>query len=338
MKRFLSLIMVALLSFGLIACEGKKETEKAPAKKDQKDKKEVVVAQWGHAYYLIYLPFYVALDKGFFEEQGLDVKVKFAGNDDQVFAAVIGGDAMFGIGDPVFAAVAYEKRGIEGRVIGLIVGKVALWGVTNRDDIKEIKTYKDLDGLTIGTFPAPSTTYTIINNIIKTHKLNARIKQAPIGSQLSLLEKGAADIVMLLEPSASIAEVEKGYRVVMSMPRLWGSFAFTGITTTKEWIEKDPETARKFIKAVQRALDYIYTDPEGAKKVAKKFLPNLSDEVINRAVNRLVGDEVFPRQVKVDMEGWRKALEIRKQVGDLQSVESGMKVVDNTFAEEAVKQ
>ena len=335
MKRLGVLILLFVFSFVNIGCETKPESSESSKSEPSK---RVVVAQWGHTYYLIYLPFYVAIDKGFFEEEGLDVKVKFAGNDDQVFAAVIGGEAMFGIGDPVFAAVAYEKRNIEGRVVGLVVSKVALWGITNKDSIKEIKTYKDLDGLTIGTFPAPSTTYTIINNIIQKYKLNSRIKQAPIGSQLSLLEKGAADIVMLLEPSASIAEVERGYRVVMSMPKLWGSFAFTGITTTKEWIEKDPQTVKKFLRAMQKALDYIYSNPEGAKEVAKKFLPNLKDEVINKAVNRLVKDEVFPRKIKVDLEGWKKALEIRKQVGDIKSVKKGLKVVDNSFAEEILKQ
>jgi len=335
MRQLISLILFFMVAFVNVGCEKKQESA---GSSETQTLKRVVVAQWGHTYYLIYLPFYVAIDRGFFKEEGLDVKIKFAGNDDQVFATVIGGEAMFGIGDPVFAAVAYEKRNIEGRVIGLVVGKVALWGVTNKDNIKEIKTYKDLNGLTIGTFPAPSTTYTIINNIIKEHNLNSRIKQAPIGSQLSLLEKGAADIVMLLEPSASIAEVERGYRVVMSMPKLWGNFAFTGLTTTKEWIEKDPQTVKKFLRAMQKALDYIYSNPEGAKEVAKRFLPDLKDEVIDRAVDRLVKDEVFPKKVKVDLEGWRKALEIRKQVGDIESIEKGLRVVDNSFAEEILRQ
>ncbi len=335
MRKFFSLILLFVFIVGIVGCETKEKQQGTQSKKAETLKK-VTVAQWGHTYYLIYLPFYVAIDKGFFKEEGLDVKIKFAGNDDQVFAAVIGGEAIFGIGDPVFAAVAYEKRNIDGRVIGLVVGKVALWGVTNKKDIPEIKTYKDLDGLTIGTFPAPSTTYTIIRNIIEQNKLNTRIKQAPIGSQLSLLERGAADVVMLLEPSASIAEVEKGYRVVMSMPQLWGSFAFTGITTTGDWIKREPETVEKFIRGMQKALDYIYTNPEGAKEVAHKFLPELSKQVIDRAVSRLIRDEVFPRKVKVDMEGWKKALQIRKQVGDIQSIEKGLKVVDNSFAEKVI--
>ena len=62
--------------------------------------KTVTVAQWGQEKYLIYLPFYLAQEKGFFKEEGLSVSLVFSGNDDQVFASVLQGSAQFGIGDP----------------------------------------------------------------------------------------------------------------------------------------------------------------------------------------------------------------------------------------------
>ena len=294
--------------------------------------KEVVVAQWGHTYYLIYLPFYVALDKNFFITQGLDVKIKFSGNDDQVFATVISGKATFGIGDPVFTAIAREKRGIKGKVVSLIVNKVSLWGVTNKN-IPYISTYKDLNHLTIGTFPAPSTTYTIIKDIITQYHLDAKIQEAPIGSQLALLEKGLADVVMLLEPAASIAEIEKGYRVVMSLPQLWGEFAFTGVTTTEDWIKKDPQTIQAFVNAIEMALNYIYTHPEGAKEVARKFLKDIKNQdVIDKAVNRLIQDRVFPEHAAVSLQSWQKALQVRVETGDLASLKHMKDSIDNSFA------
>ncbi len=295
----------------------------------------VTVAQWGHTYYLIYLPLYVAQDKGFFEKNGLKVKLKFSGNDDQVFAAVVSGSATFGIGDPVFTAIAKERRDIEGRVIATLVNKVALWGVTNRKDLTEIKSYSQLNGLTVGTFPAPSTTYTIVKDIIQQHRLKTKIREAPIGSQLSLLEAGAADVVMLLEPAASIAELNKGYRVVMSLPKLWGEFAFTGVTTTEKWLRERPETVQKFVNAIEEALNYIYANPEGAKQVAKKYLPKLDDRVIDRAVSRLIQDGVFPHHALVSKVAFERALRIRKEVGDIESIEVGMLCIDNTFAAKA---
>src|SRR5215469_4179801 len=72
---------------------------------------QVTVAHWGTERTLIYAPLYVALDGGFFKEQGLDVRISYSGNDDQVFATVASGAAQFGVGDPAFTAISREKGG-----------------------------------------------------------------------------------------------------------------------------------------------------------------------------------------------------------------------------------
>ncbi|MCH8157772.1 MAG: ABC transporter substrate-binding protein, partial [Nitrospinae bacterium] len=73
----------------------------------------------------------VAMDAGFFKEEGLNVRLKYSGNDDQVFATVLSGDAQFGVGDPAFTVIAREKGG-EGKVIATLVGGLANWGVAQK--------------------------------------------------------------------------------------------------------------------------------------------------------------------------------------------------------------
>src|SRR5579863_8709222 len=77
---------------------------------------KIVVAQWGQEKYLIYLPVYIAQEKGFFKARNLDVSIAFSGNDDQVFATVARGDAQFGVGDPIFTAMS-RQRGFDGIVV-----------------------------------------------------------------------------------------------------------------------------------------------------------------------------------------------------------------------------
>jgi len=79
--------------------------------------------------HLLYIGLYVAKDAGFFEEQGLDVKIETAGGDAQTFAALTSGNAQFCQGDPAFVAIGYEQ-GWEGRVVVMAVDRVAIWGVT----------------------------------------------------------------------------------------------------------------------------------------------------------------------------------------------------------------
>lgn len=293
----------------------------------------VQVAQWGQERYLIYLPLYVAMEERYFDDEGLAVNIKFSGNDDQTFAAVVSGDAQFGVGDPAFAAISQE-RGFPARVIATVVGGVAIWGVTNVPSISTLKSPADLSGLRIGTFPAPSTNYTLMQQLIR--KMPSGLKppkvvEAPIGAQIALLESRAADIAMVLEPAASVAESE-GYRVVYSSPRFHGSFAFTGVTTTADFIRDHPDTAARFVRGLERAVVACHKDHEVAVRVARSLFPNLSETIVRKAVSRMLDEKTFPTTVVISEEAWQNALGVRLAVGDLKSPQQTSTTVDNSFA------
>jgi NitT/TauT family transport system substrate-binding protein len=244
------------------------------------------------------------------------VSIVYSGNDDQVFATVARGDAQFGIGDPIFAAIS-RQRGFDGIVVAAIVDRVALWGVT-----KTQKTYDapaDFANTAIGTFPRPSTTYTLVRQMIDAnHIQGAKIVEVPIGSELALLESGQADIVMLLEPAASIAE-SKGYHIATSFPKLWGPFAFTGLTSTQSYRDKNPNAVNAVHDAIGDALKLAHENPSEAVAVAKKLFPNLDPAVVEKAVNRMVNDQTIPTSADVSREGWIEAVSVRQSVGDLKS-------------------
>ena len=100
------LIIAALVAIGIVfVLRRDQKTQSVPGTTTTK----ITIAQWGQEKYLIYLPVYIAQDKGFFKEQGLDVSIVFSGNDDQVFATVARGDAQFGVGDPIFTAISRNR-------------------------------------------------------------------------------------------------------------------------------------------------------------------------------------------------------------------------------------
>lgn len=297
---------------------------------------DITVAQFGQEKYLIYLPFYLAMEKGYFKEQGLNIQIKYSGNDDQVFATVLKGEAQFGIGDPVFTAVSREK-GAKGKVIASIVDGVSVWGVTKKP-MAEITNADQLAGLKVGTFPAPSTVYTLIRNTIdKNPKLaKTTIAQAPIGSGLALLENGSADIDMELEPNASIAE-SKGYKVVYSMAKFYGPFAFTGVTTTEDYISQNRPIVQKFVNGLAKALNFAKTQQDSTIAVAQQLFPTVDKIVIANAVKRMIKDKTIPQSTAISDEAWQLALKIRKQVGDIKEIKPTSDAVDNSFANAASK-
>ncbi|MFY9287486.1 MAG: ABC transporter substrate-binding protein, partial [Alphaproteobacteria bacterium] len=174
---------------------------------------KVTIVQFGKERFLLYLPLYVAMEEGLFAKRGLDVQLKFGGNEDQVFASVISGSAQFGVADPVATAISHDKGG-PGKTVAMMLTKLAIGGVAKDPKVPLIKKPKDLDGLRISSFPEPSTTYTLLKEIQRTNNLkNMKIVQAPMGGQMAMLEAGEVDIAADIEPSTSIAE-DKGYRTV----------------------------------------------------------------------------------------------------------------------------
>ena len=191
----------------------------------------------------------------------------------------------------------------------------------------------------MGTFPQPSTTYTLIKNTIAKggEKLkNTKIVEAPIGSQIALLESKSADIAMELEPSASIAE-SKGYRVVYSLPQFFGDFSFTGLTTTEDYIAANDEVVQKMLNAIEKACRYAHSDVEGTIKVAQTLFPAQDPNVIANAVRRMINEHTIPDHASTSVVGWKKAIDVRVQVNDLKSSDGAELSLDNTFADRAKK-
>jgi len=324
----------------------RKSVERVPGKADTPHRssaddggyRQVTVAQWGQERYLIYLPLYVAMEERFFDQQKLKVGLKFTGNDDQTFAVVIQGGAQFGIGDPAFAAISRE-RGFQGKVVATVVGGVAIWGLTNNDKVPVITKAEELAGLRVGTFPEPSTNYTLMKELIASRPdvlKDTTIVQAPIGSQIALLEAGKADIAMELEPATSISE-SKGYRVVYSSPKFHGPFAFTGVTVTENLTKTDADLVQNFVTALERAVVACHEDPNIAARVGKKLFANLDATVIEKAVGRMLDEDTFPEHVLVSDEAWQNTLRSRLTVGDLKKPQATGETVDNTFARNAMQ-
>lgn len=147
--------LIALLSFS--GCKKHSTDEQAQVPPAGDHINEVTICQYGDL--LIYLPLYIAQDKGFFKQEGLRVNFINGGGDDKTFAAVSSGSAQFGVSDPTFTAIAREK-GRPGVVVGAVVAGATYWGVTWKD-IKPVTSPVGLKGLRIATYESPSTNYAL---------------------------------------------------------------------------------------------------------------------------------------------------------------------------------
>jgi len=322
----ISLLLTPVSSTTFAEAEGKSTNEK------------VVIAQFGKEKFLLYLPLYIAMEEGLFAKRGIDIDLRFVGNDDQIFATVISGDAMFGVGDPVFAAISREKGG-PGRIVAMMITKLGLSGYTNKKELPLIDKPEDVKGLRISSFPEPSTTFTLLTEFITKNdlaKTGTKIVQAAVGAQLATLESGQVDIAVDLEPAVSIAE-SKGYRVNFLLDKFTEPQAITGLSTLESTIKNKPETVQKIVSSLEEAIELLHSSRDVCLRVSKKLFPTLSEQVTTNAVDRMLKSGVFPTSVKVDPDYWQRTLKTRLDSGELKKPQATEFTVDNQFAEVALK-
>lgn len=255
----------------------------------------VVIARAGD--FFLYAPLYVAIDGGYFAEEGLDVSLVTTGGDEKTWAAVISGNTSFGVADPTFVAIS-DARGVPGRVVGGIVNGVPFWGVTLRKDIKPFASKNDLDAYTVGSFPSPSTAFTLQRKMFLDAGKEPRIREGAFGTLVAMLRSGQVDIALELEPNVSQV-VADGGTVVYSMSEVCGDFAITGLTATPEFLAKHPEIAQKVANGLQKALNAIGADRARALSILAKRFPEIDQSVAKAALDRVIGDKIVPRSLQI---------------------------------------
>ncbi|WP_440201222.1 ABC transporter substrate-binding protein [Akkermansia massiliensis] len=296
------------------------------------DKERVTVAQYGDVF--IYLPIYLAQEKGFFQEEGLDVHIISTGGDDKTYAAVIGGSAQFGVADPTFAAIAAERGG-EGYVIANIVNGVPFWGISFNENVKPVKKFQELGDIKIVTFPSPSTAYVLQRRMFSQAGLQSNIQQATMGALIPTIKSGKADIALELEPNVSSA-VKEGAHIVFSMANEYEEFAFTGVTVSKKFMKNNPDIVQKFVNAITKSLKFSHENQEEVVIFAKRKYKNIDPDIIENATRRMISSKSLPLDPFISPKAWENALKVRKDTGELFSVENSMKVLDMSYANKAM--
>lgn len=291
---------------------------------------KVTITQYGQGKIFLYLPLYIAIEEGYFKENGLDVELTYSGNDDQIAATVTGGYADFGVGDPIFSAII-QSRGGNLKTIAVLVAKAPFIGYTNKENISEIKDLTALNGLSVSSFPAPSTLYTNLSNLKTENNLTMNIKPMAFGSQMAAVKAGEVDIAMDLDPMVAIAEKE-GFRSVIALSRFLPPQAITGITTREDYINQHPEIVQKVVSALQKAVKAFYEDENIGLRVARKTFVDINEQSLKRAVERSRKNAIYPKSLVITENLWQQGILERLNAGDLEKPQSTETATDNTFA------
>lgn len=288
--------------------------------KSKEKLKTIKVAEVAHT--IFYAPQYVAIEKGFFKEQGLDVKLLLTPGADKVTAAVISKDADIGFSGS--EATIYVYNGGEKDYLKTFAQATQKDGsfIVSREKIDNF-TLNDLKGKTIiggrlGGMPEMTLEWVLKQNGIDPNKDLKIDTSVAFAAMSGAFIGGNDEFVSLFEPNALQME-QQGYGyVVASLGELGGVVPYTSYSARKSYIKNNKETIKKFTKAIQKGLDYVHntSDEQIAKDILKQF-PDTSLNDLTKVIKRYKEINAWPNTTKFTEESWNHLQEIMIEANQL---------------------
>jgi len=265
---------------------------------------------------MLYLPLYVAIDEGFFAQQGLDLTKETAGAPTVALSAVISGSAQFSIHGPEWTAIAASK-GAPVSIVANVVNGAAVWIATSPDF--KFDSVKDLKGQKVVAGLMPTTSTSLFMKLLKENGMDAKsdveMIQVAIGTEPGPFLAKQADVAVMYEPGLDQV-VAKGMKVVFGFPKSYGPYAFSAVTARND---VDPDLAQRVVNGMEMAMRFMARNEAKTVEIAKKEFPTLDPAVVEAAVRRMLADSVYPTNVDITPEALKVAMDTQIALGNLAS-------------------
>lgn len=227
------------------------------------------------------LPFFAAVEKGYFKEAGLEVEaLKFAGAQ-QVMEAMLSGRSD-GSSNGTGSA-------------NLAIGEIAQPGLfkifaTNPSNAKFVldefitakdspfKTMADLKGKKVASGPGIQNVTLCKTMLERAGATGATVSELPIGQHIASLVAGQVDACYTLEPTGTIGRMNGTTRVIEAgvvakyiLGDAMAPWHGGAASLTTEFIKKNPEVSKKFIAAYAKGIELVRSKPEEARQFMKGY-------------------------------------------------------------------
>ncbi|OZI20243.1 ABC transporter substrate-binding protein [Bordetella genomosp. 9] len=282
---------------------------------------------------MLYLPLYVAIDQGFFKQQGLDVTKENAGSPTAALSAVLSGSAQFSVHGPEWTAIAASKGAKVGIISNVVNGAAVYIATTpdfHYDGVKSLKGQKVVTGL------MPTTSTSLFMKLLKENGMNpdkdVDMIQVQTGSEAGPFLGGQAKVAVLYEPGLDQVAAQ-GMKVVLGFPKQYGAYAFSSVTARSD---VDPDAAQRLVNGMELALRFMQKNHDQTLQIALKEFPTLDPKVVTNAVNRMLADNVYPKSVETSAEAFKTGMDTQIALGNLKAQPDYATFVVPTYVKKAL--
>lgn len=290
---------------------------------------------------MFYAPQYVAISKGFFREEGLDVTLSTAWGADMGAAALISKTADVALFGPE-AAIYIAAQEAENPIIAFaqLTSKDGsfLVGRQPEPDFKwENVKGKVIIGGRKGGVPQMTLEYILKKNGIEPFVDVDIIQNIHLSATAGAFSGGTGDYVQLWQPGPVLLEEEGVGYTVASLGEAAGPCPYTVFHATAEFIEENPEIIQKFTNAIYKAMVWVEENPpEEVASAIEMFFPDTGHGLITKTIEIYKELDIWAPDPVLREESLDRLQDIMILAGELAEKVPYERVVNTSFAQQAM--
>jgi NitT/TauT family transport system substrate-binding protein len=334
MKKFRKILALSLSAMLLALSLG------GCADKETDGKTKVVLNEVAHS--IFYAPMYVAIENGYFAENGIDLELVTGFGADKTMTAVLTDEADIGFMGCESSIYTYAG-GTEDYVVNFAqLTQRAGNFLVAREPIENFDWSmlkdKDVLGGRAGGMPEMVFEYILLKNNIDPAADLSIDQSISFGSTAAAFSGGQGDFTVEFEPHATLLEQKGDGYVVASLGEDSGYVPYTSFSAKKSYIASHQETIQAFTDALQKGMDYVndHTPAEIAKVIAPQFEETDMD-TLTRIVERYHAQDTWNTDLIFTEESFDLLQNILLEFKVLEQKVPYEDLVNTDFAQNAVE-
>lgn len=326
-----------MLSAAVCACASKEEDA---AGENLPEKTKVVLNEVAHS--IFYAPMYVAIEEGYFQEEGIDLELVTGFGADKTMTAVLSDSADIGFMGSEASIYTYNEGATDHVVNFAQLTQRAGNFLVARQEMPDF-TWDDLKGTDVlggrkGGMPQMVFEYILKQNGIDPAKDVAIDQSIDFGSTAAAFAEGQADFTVEFEPGATSLEQEgKGY-VVASLGTDSGYVPYTAFSAKQSYLDENPDVIQGFTNALQKGMDFVQAHtPEEIAAVIEPQFKETDLDTITTIVSRYYEQDTWKDNLIFQEESFDLLQDILDEAGELTKRAPYADLVTTEFAEKAAR-
>ncbi len=311
------------------------------AKKEEPKLTKVTLNEVAHS--IFYAPQYVAIEEGYFKDEGLDLTLVTGFGADKTMTAVISGEADIGFMGAEASVYAYQAGATDPVVNFAQLTQRAGNFLVAREKMPDFK-WEDLKDKKVlggrkGGMPEMVFEYILRKNGLDPQKDMVIDQSIDFGSTAAAFSGDtSSDFTVEFEPSATALEKEGAGYVVASLGVDLGCRRYITNSAKTSYMEKNPEIIQKFTDALQKGMEYVqtHTPEEIARVIAPQFAETDLDTVTT-IVKRYYDQDTWKSNLIFEKESFELLEDILEDAGELKERVPYENLVTTEYAAKAVE-